>query len=108
MLNVQTIKNLKANWPFGEDLFHTVEARIFDPASCAEWYLLACDPENPDRVAAIVCLDQPVIEFVSIADLSQVLNAEGEHLQVDPNFRREKGIVIWAKVNRKRQGTYGL
>lgn len=105
MLTQKQLDALKANWPHELDCW--VECRVFDPASCAEWYLIACDPFE-EILTAIVCLDQPRLEHVSIADLSQVLNAEGEHLQVDPNFRREKGIVIWAKVNRKRQGTYGL
>lgn len=105
MITQKQLNALKANWP-GE-LNCYVECRVFDPASCAEWYLIACDPFE-EILTAIVSLDALTLEDVSIHELTHTLNADGENLQVDRHFRREKAQTIWDKLKRKREGTYGV
>ena len=108
MIN-ETLKEARLkNWEYAPELNTFVEARVYDPASICEWYLIAMNPDNNEEVAAIVCKDSIELELINIADLLTALNSEGAPLVWDDHFRREKGLKIWSKLKKQRNGTYGL
>ena len=107
IINEKVTQRLKANWPDVHDLNTFVECRIFDPASIAEWYVMGCNPDNEDELAAIIVRDNVELMIVSLSDLRNTLNCEGNGLEIDPHFRREKALKVWGNLQRKRRGEYG-
>lgn len=106
MLHETTIERLIANWPYAADMATFVESRIYDPASIAEWYLVALDPEDLNRACAIVVTDTLAMEYVDIADLIATFEAMGKELVFDRNYRREKCMKVWSKLMRKMKGEF--
>ena len=108
MMN-ETLKGaLLQNWEHAHELNTFVEARVYDQASICEWYLIAMNPDNNDEIAAIVCKDTIELEMININDLLTTLNSEGLPLVWDEHFRRDKGLKIWSRLKKQRNGTYGL
>lgn len=103
-LKPQTINNLVDNWPYAADMATFVEARIYDPASIAEWYLIALDPDDLNRACAIVVTDTLEMDYVDIAELIASFEAMGKELVFDEHFRREKCMKVWSKLMRKMRG----
>ena len=106
MLNDQQISYLLRNWPYAADMATFVEARIFDPTSKLEWYLIALDPDDLNRACAIVVNDSVELVYVDLDAEIKGFAAQGKVLENDPNFRREKCMRIWTKLMKKMRGEF--
>lgn len=105
MIEENTLTRLKNNWPFADNLACFVECRVYDPASGAEWYLIACNPENDDTFAAIVAAQGVELETISMVDLVAAAQASGRELMVDEYWQRTKAMQVWGRLKRtRRQG----
>jgi len=102
-------EKLKSNFKNSDDLSTIVECRIFDPLSTLEFYVIACDPENTDSLSVISNSMLGIeLETISLDEIKSQLSCEGRFLVLDRDFRKEKALQIWTKLQRKRNRKYGI
>ena len=108
MISEDTLNRLKNNWPFADNLACFVECRVYDPVSNAEWYLIACNPDNEDTFACIVAAQGVELETISMSDLIAAAQASGRDLLLDEDFPRMKSMQVWSRLKRLRRQAYDV
>lgn len=100
MLKQATKNKLIKNWGEQADAMNCfTEVKFIDPLSNWACYIYALNPDNQDDIACLIHTDEVDICDWSLKELYSSYNSEGEHPEIDTEFRPVLTSYLFKKLS---------